>query len=174
MQRLHSWLFQITARPTRNLCAWNSAKSECISKFLSPKAPRLKYGKRRCLDSVRNYEGYLRDLERCSPTRYGVSDYFFIPLPAVKLWSFGPWNKIRTDPLWLGNGLQSLFKSRPVSIPVWCIAWLKILSSAITHICSLCQINRQLIRKRNNSKWASASWTTVSPYLSLGAGSDFW
>ncbi len=125
MQRLHSWLFQITARPTRNLCAWNSAKSECISKFLSPKAPRLKYGKRRCLDSVRNYEGYLRDLERCSPTRYGVSDYFFIPLPAVKLWSFGPWNKIRTDPLWQGNGLQSLFKSRPVSIPVWCIAWLK-------------------------------------------------
>lgn len=58
--------------------------------------------------------------------------------------------------------LRSLFKSRPVSIPVWCIAWLKILSSAITHICSLCQINRQLIRKRNNSKWASASWTTVS------------
>lgn len=34
----------------------------------------------------------------------GVSDYFFSPLRAVKLWSFGPWNKIRTDPLWQGNG----------------------------------------------------------------------
>lgn len=102
------------------------------------------------------------DLERL------CGDYFYSPLPAVKRWSFGPW-KIRSGRTHCGREwLHSLFKSQPVSIPVLCIAWLKILSSAITHICSLCQIY-QLIHKRNNSKWASASWTTVSPCRSFGS-----
>lgn len=164
MQRLHSadpWLFGITARPTRNLCVRGILRWFIWLCFQLP--IRTSFSQLWNLENADvqipsgpGYDGCLYD--------WDLKRLVTIFTAPSQQWNYdhsGP--EIRSGRTHCGREwLHSLFKSRPVSIPVWCIAWLKILSSAITHICSLCQINRQLIRKRNNSKWASASWTTVS------------